>query len=73
MEELQTKNKGYYNENTKKATYKWRNSHREQWHEYRRPLSLKYYYQNAENVKKRKREKYQNAKEFREYLRIYYY
>ena len=62
MEELQTKNKGYYNENTKKATYKWRNSHREQWNEYRRPLSLKYYYQNAEmsrngnarNIKMRK-------------------
>ena len=70
MEELQTKNKGYYNENTKKNTYKWRNSHRELWNEYRRPLSLKYYYQNAENVKKRKREKYQNAKEFREFLRI---
>jgi hypothetical protein len=70
MEELQTKNKGYYNENTKRATYKWRDSHREQLNEYRRPLSLKYYYQNAENVKKRKREKYQNAKEFREFLRI---
>ena len=61
MEELQTKNKGYYNENTKKATYKWRNSYREQWNKYRRPFSLKYYYQNAENVKRRKREKYQNA------------
>ena len=70
MEELQTKNKGYYNEDTKRATYKWRDSHREQRNEYRRPLSLKYYYQNAENVKKRKREKYQNAKEFREFLRI---
>ena len=30
MEELQTKNKGYYNENTKRATYKRRDSHREQ-------------------------------------------
>ena len=70
MEELQTTNKGYYNENTKKAMYKWRNNHRDQWNEYRRPLSLKYYYKNAENVKKRKREKYQNAKEFREFLHI---
>jgi hypothetical protein len=70
MEELQTTNKGYYNENTKKAMYKWRNNHTDQWNEYRRPLSLKYYYQNAENVKKRKREKYQNAKEFREFLHI---
>ena len=41
MEELQTANKEYYNENTKRARYKWRNSHREQWNEYRRPLSLK--------------------------------
>ena len=42
MEELQTTNKGYYNENTKKAMYKWRDNHRNQWNEYRRPLSLKY-------------------------------
>ena len=53
MEELQTTNKGYYNENTKKAMYKWRNNHRDQWNEYRRQLSLKYYYQNAENVEKK--------------------
>ena len=70
MEELQTTNKGYYNENTKKATYKWRDNHREKFNEYHRPISLKYYYSNAEMLKQKKKAKYWANKEFREFLQI---
>jgi hypothetical protein len=70
MEELQTTNKGYYTKNVKKAIYRWRENHREQFNEYNRPISIKYYYKNAEILKQKKREKYWAKKEFREFLLI---
>lgn len=55
----------------KRAQYKWRQSHREQYNAYQLELSNKYYQENKEKVLEYKRKKYcydKQAKIFRNIL-----
>lgn len=59
-----------YNEDTKKAHYKWRETHIEQYREYVNKSVRKHYEKNKEKLNKKSLDRYYLKKELKEFMNI---
>lgn len=53
----------YYNENTKKASYKWRENNKDEYLEYMKPQTLRYYHSHKIECNERRMKLYYYRKE----------